>query len=146
MALASPTCQKTSLPRAPTSETRGLTVREWLLQRSSNVDVARILIADKLATSAHRNWPSQRGLPAPKTRTALLYRATSLDQPLAWGWDAVTQYADLPADQRHGFYLFESFKKYLMLNDFPGEAHSLLPCTLTHLSTAFWSYARAIFY
>jgi hypothetical protein len=31
------------------------------------------------------------------------------------------QYADLPAGERPGFLLFESFKKYLMPTDFPGE-------------------------
>jgi hypothetical protein len=40
---------------------------------------------------------------------------------VAWGWDAVTQYADLPAEERAGFYLFESFKKYLIPKEFPGE-------------------------
>lgn len=67
-----------------------------------------------------RQWANQRGLPAPKTRTALLYKASNLTKPQAWGWEAVTQYADLPPEERRGFLLFESFKKYLMPQDFTG--------------------------
>lgn len=68
------------------------------------------------------NWSGWCGTPTAKTRTALLYRKADLSKPQAWGWEAVVQYADLPADERDGFLLFESFKKYLMPNDFPGKA------------------------
>lgn len=65
-------------------------------------------------------------MPSPKTRTALLYRTADLSKPQAWGWDAVTQYSNLPADQRQHFLLLQGFKKYLMPTDFPGEGQGRL--------------------
>lgn len=67
-----------------------------------------------------RNWPGQRGTPAPKTRTALLYRKDNMSKPLAWGWDAVAQYGGLSSAEREQHILLESFKKYLMPEDFAG--------------------------
>lgn len=68
-----------------------------------------------------RHWPAQRGTPAAKTRTALLYKLSDMSTPQAWGWEAVSQYADLPQVERVNFRLFESFKKYLMPDDFEGR-------------------------
>lgn len=65
-------------------------------------------------------WPGQPGPPAPKTRTALLYEHDNLAKPIAWGWEAITMYADLPEDQRANFVLLEHFKLYLMPSDFKG--------------------------
>ena len=65
-------------------------------------------------------WPGQRGNPAAKTRTALLYRLSDMARPVAWGWEALKVYADLPVEVRSQFILLESFKRYLMPTDFTG--------------------------
>jgi len=44
-----------------------------------------------------------------------------LSKPRAWGWDAVAEHADLPELSRGRYLLVESFKKYLMPDDFKGE-------------------------
>jgi hypothetical protein len=65
-------------------------------------------------------FAGQRGQPAPKTRTALLYRSSDFSTPLAWGWEAVSQYADLPEEQCDHFVLLKDFKLHLMPDDFKG--------------------------
>jgi len=95
---------------------------DLLLGHGQTTHVHTLPVGPTCCLALSRNWSVQRGPPAPKTRTALLYRVADLTKPQTWGWDAVTQYADLPAEERNGFLLFESFKKYLMPNDFPGVA------------------------
>jgi hypothetical protein len=68
-----------------------------------------------------QNWSGQRGSPAAKTRTALLYHKHDLNQPRAWGWAAIAEYGELSDLERESFILLESYKKYLMPKDFPGE-------------------------
>lgn len=65
-----------------------------------------------------QNWPGQRGSPAAKTRTALLYHKDNLHKPRAWGWAAIAEYGELSELDRGKYILLESFKKYLMPNDF----------------------------
>lgn len=74
-------------------------------------------------------WPGQRGSPAPKTRTALLYKRSNLAKPQAWGWEAISMYTDLPETERVNFILLESFKLYLMPEEFQGLPQ--LPAGLT---------------
>jgi len=70
------------------------------------------------AAKTFEYWEGQRGSPAPKTRTALLYKLSNLTKPIAWGWEAINQYADLPEIERKSFALLEQFKLYLMPDDF----------------------------
>eukprot|EP00775_Hariotina_reticulata_P011136 gene11136-11289_t len=70
------------------------------------------------AAKTFEYWEGQRGSPAPKTRTALLYKLSNVTKPTAWGWEAINQYADLPESERKGFTLLENFKLYLMPDDF----------------------------
>jgi hypothetical protein len=63
-------------------------------------------------------WEGQRGSPAPKTRTALLYKLSNVTKPIAWGWEAINQFADLPENERKSFAMLEQFKLYLMPDDF----------------------------
>lgn len=72
------------------------------------------------AVKTFEYWPGQRGSPAPKTRTALLYKRTDLAKPLAWGWEALSVYGDLPEEERANFVLLDYFKLYLMPDDFEG--------------------------
>ena len=74
-------------------------------------------------------WPDQLGRPSAKTRTALLYRKADLRHPVAWGWSALSQYADLPPEERDKFICLEHFKKYLMPADFTDIP--MLPAGLT---------------
>jgi hypothetical protein len=69
-------------------------------------------------------WDGQVGLPAPKTRTALLYEPVAV----GWGWSALRSYADLPeSSKQNGSYaLLTRFKLHLMPEDFP-DAEPLPP-------------------
>ena len=68
-----------------------------------------------------QNWSGQRGSPAAKTRTALLYHKHDLNKPRAWGWAAIAEYGELSERERGQYILLESFKKYLMPKDFCSE-------------------------
>jgi hypothetical protein len=68
-----------------------------------------------------QNCPGQRGPPAAKTRTALLYHKHDLHKPRAWGWAAIAQHGELSEREHENFILLESFKKYLMPKDFCSE-------------------------
>ena len=74
--------------------------------------------ADGDNVKTYEYWPGQRGLPAAKTRSALLYKLADVSRPVAWGWEAVTKYAELGPEERPGYLLLESFKRYLMPTDF----------------------------
>ncbi|KAF6254621.1 hypothetical protein COO60DRAFT_300966 [Scenedesmus sp. NREL 46B-D3] len=76
--------------------------------------------SDGYEVKTFQYWPGQRGQPAPKTRTALLYHLSDTSTPLAWGWEAVVQYTDLPEEQRPHFVLLKDFKLHLMPEDFKG--------------------------
>jgi hypothetical protein len=66
-------------------------------------------------------WEGQRGRPAPKTRTALMYDTSNPQAPLQWGWKAISGHADLPEAERESgrFVQLTRFKLHLMPNDFP---------------------------
>jgi hypothetical protein len=68
-----------------------------------------------------QSWLGQRGSPAAKTRTAILYHKGDLHKPRAWGWAAIAEYGELSELARENFILLESFKKYLMPKDFCSE-------------------------
>uniref|UniRef100_A0A383VZU9 Uncharacterized protein n=1 Tax=Tetradesmus obliquus TaxID=3088 RepID=A0A383VZU9_TETOB len=76
--------------------------------------------SDGFEVKTFQYWPGQRGLPAPKTRTALLYSRSTPSTPLAWDCEAIEQYADLPEEQRPHFILLTDFKLHLMPKDFEG--------------------------
>eukprot|EP00775_Hariotina_reticulata_P011138 gene11138-11291_t len=84
---------------------------------------------DTAAAKTFEYWEGQRGSPAPKTRTALLYKLSNVTKPTAWGWEAINQYADLPEEERKGFALLTDFKLYLMPDDFKNLPQ--LPAGLT---------------
>lgn len=108
------------------------------------------------AVKTFEYWPGQRGSPAPKTRTALLYKRSSLAKPEAWGWEAVSMYGDLPEEERGSFILLESFKLYLMPEDFQGLPQLPAGLTIRYVGAVFsacskhcaltWHYAALLLY